>query len=218
MKILIYQNWVQHPDDYLQYEFTSEENLDVITIFFLVGVVLFLIGKVLEKKRYNSSGELMNLSSGCLILCGGVSLGLLLLTTILGLVFANPIAIGKLLGSTILIFFGVYLLNRVSKLPSDELVLGIKISIIVLLLVSILNIPYEFYWVLRFYIYSASILLIYAEIKKRKNGYWRYFYLIIGIIFSPIFEIHFLKEIWQSIDLIISSLIVLEIFKADFNT
>ena len=79
------------------------------------------------------------------------------------------------------------------------------------LLIGILNLPYGYYSFLRLFITCSSIYisLAYKEKNKNKLNIWVIIFLIVAILFNPIFPIYLDKESWKIIDFLVAGLFLL---------
>ena len=88
----------------------------------------------------------------------------------------------------------------------------LKIIWIILLIISFFDVDYFFYQILRWYISWLSIYLAYFYYKAKKEN-WVWIFWIIAIAFNPIATIHFWKEIWLVLDVIVISILFFNIIK-----
>ncbi len=88
-----------------------------------------------------------------------------------------------------------------------------------LLLIGILNLPYGYYTFLRLFITCSSIYisLSYKENDNNKLNIWVVIFLIIAILFNPIFPIYLDKESWKIIDFFVAGLYLFS-YLTDSNT
>ncbi|MEA2066735.1 MAG: DUF6804 family protein [Thermotogota bacterium] len=69
------------------------------------------------------------------------------------------------------------------------------------LFIAILNLPYGYYQLLRFFICGVGVYGAYLSYRK-KNIAWVWILGIIALVFNPILKFYFVKETWKIIDLI----------------
>lgn len=83
------------------------------------------------------------------------------------------------------------------------IIMFIKLFTACLLLFATLELPYNFYEFLRWYIFIVSLWFIYLIVSVENNPR-QLFYVLLGIafIFNPIFPFHMTKEGWIPIDYI----------------
>lgn len=89
----------------------------------------------------------------------------------------------------------------------------------VLLLFGILNLSYGYFSFLRLFITCSSlyIFLVNKEKDNNKSNIWGVLFLIVAILFNPIFPIYLDKEIWRIIDFLVAGLYIILYF-SDSNT
>ncbi len=73
----------------------------------------------------------------------------------------------------------------------------------VMLVIAILPLPYSYYKLLRWIIFSTALC---GTIYKEFSFNWRMISGFVCTLFNPLFPIHLTKEIWIPIDIIVSIL------------
>lgn len=71
--------------------------------------------------------------------------------------------------------------------------------------------PYGFYTLLRFVIFAISAYVAWMsyEVKKEK---WVWIFGFLAVLFNPFIVIHFDREIWSVIDLIVGVFMIISLF------
>ena len=82
-----------------------------------------------------------------------------------------------------------------------------KNIVAIFLLIATLNIPYNYYVIMRFIVTGFALYTCYL-LQKGEKDYWFFIFIGIAILFNPILPIHLEKEIWIIFDLL-TSLIIL---------
>ena len=77
----------------------------------------------------------------------------------------------------------------------------IRILGAVFLILSIFKLPIGYYTFLRIFIFIIALILVYKA-NKINEQIWLIGFLIIAILFNPIFPIYFKKDTWLIIDII----------------
>lgn len=70
---------------------------------------------------------------------------------------------------------------------------------IIALLIAILPLPYEYYLLLRIFIFITSILFVYSH---DQDSNWKIIYIIIAFVFNPLLPLHLNKFLWIIIDIL----------------
>lgn len=73
------------------------------------------------------------------------------------------------------------------------------------------GLPYGYYTFLRIIIFASNIYLFVAALNKGKIG-WCWAFGLIGLIFNPIFPLHLGREIWVTVDVLVSIFFFVSIF------
>ena len=71
--------------------------------------------------------------------------------------------------------------------------------VVVFLFIGALPLPYGFYMLLRIIACGAFIWATYISFE-RKGTILPWIFIILAVVFNPIFKIHFSKDIWTVID------------------
>ena len=88
----------------------------------------------------------------------------------------------------------------------------IKIICGILLLVALLNNPYGYYQLLRWIITGASVFLSYTYFNSASKRYG-WVFLIVAILFNPLWPFFFEKSTWQVLDLITAGVFFISLKK-----
>lgn len=75
------------------------------------------------------------------------------------------------------------------------------ISGIALLLAIVPTLPYDYYVLLRWFIFISSIVVAYGFYKSKLIG-WMWVFAGIAFLFNPLFPIYLPRSTWTPIDLI----------------
>jgi hypothetical protein len=92
----------------------------------------------------------------------------------------------------------------------------IKISLVILLLGCLLEMPYGYYMLVRFVATCAFLLFSYNSKLKGHEGV-ALFYLVLALLFQPVFKIVLGRFIWNIVDVIVSSILIISLY-SDFNS
>lgn len=84
----------------------------------------------------------------------------------------------------------------------------LKIIAIILLSITFLDVDYFFYQLLRWYIGILSLYLAYLYYEN-KSEKWTWIFGIITIIFNPIAPIHFWRELWSVMDVLVIIILII---------
>ncbi|WP_121906548.1 DUF6804 family protein [Ulvibacter antarcticus] len=80
-----------------------------------------------------------------------------------------------------------------------------------MLLFALLNLPIEYYTLLRIVVFIGALLVVVENLKKL---HWLFIFLLIAILFNPVYPVYLLqKGIWMPIDLVCAALFVIEAIK-----
>lgn len=76
------------------------------------------------------------------------------------------------------------------------------------LFIAVINLPGEYYWVLRIIVFLGAALVI---IKNIEQTYWVLIFGVIAVLFNPIFPIYLYKKIiWMPLDIISGVVFLIE--------
>lgn len=79
----------------------------------------------------------------------------------------------------------------------------------ILLFMAVLKASREYYWLLRTVVPIGAVLVI---IKNTTTIYWMLLFLVVAILFNPIFPIYLYKKVlWMPLDIITGLLFLIEI-------
>jgi hypothetical protein len=80
-----------------------------------------------------------------------------------------------------------------------------------MLLFALFNLPIEYFTLMRIVVFIGALLVV---LDNLKNIRWLLIFLLIAILFNPVFPVYLLqKAIWMPIDLICAILFVIETLK-----
>jgi len=96
---------------------------------------------------------------------------------------------------------------------NPKIITILKISWIVLLVGTLLEPPYFYYQILRFYICGLFWYQAYTEYIRNPESKYVWVYWFIAALFNPILPFYFWRELWLIIDLIIIPVIVFSLLK-----
>lgn len=81
------------------------------------------------------------------------------------------------------------------------------------LLVALFDgLPYGYFTLLRFVVCAVGVYIAYKIYVSNNDSLWVWLFGGIAILFNPIIPIHFERETWWIIDLIIGGIFVLSMF------
>ena len=70
-----------------------------------------------------------------------------------------------------------------------------------LLLIALLQMPYDYYQFLRWFITVASVFSVYT-LAIRNEPIYMWFFIVLAILFNPIEPFHLQRETWKIIDIL----------------
>ncbi len=82
---------------------------------------------------------------------------------------------------------------------------------VIMLLIAVSDLPYDYYTILRFVVCPVSAYGAFLA-KSRKKPFWLWSLGICAIIFNPIAKIHFERETWFLLNLLAALLILVSVF------
>lgn len=93
---------------------------------------------------------------------------------------------------------------------------AIKILLVILLLGCLLDMPYGYFMLVRF---VSTCAFLFFSYNAKNKGYYRetLLYLMLALIFQPVFKIVLGRFIWNIVDVIVSSILIVSLF-SDFNS
>lgn len=74
------------------------------------------------------------------------------------------------------------------------------------------GLPYGYFTLLRFIVCAVGAYIAYKVYENSKESLWVWVFSGIAILFNPIIPIHFERETWVIIDLIVGLFFLLSIF------
>jgi hypothetical protein len=99
-------------------------------------------------------------------------------------------------------------------MTKNSLTLVYIVPAILLLLVTFINFPYEFYTLLRLIVSISSGFIIYLNYKEEKRITTSVIiFTIICLLFNPIIPVHLTKSQWIPIDIITSIIFIYSYFE-----
>ena len=88
------------------------------------------------------------------------------------------------------------IIKEVKRLASNLIILSSA-----MLFLAVIRVPYGYYQLLRLIVTISSGLGLYVIHTKNKSQCTAVFFLIILLLFNPIFPIHLSRSIWRPIDI-----------------
>lgn len=76
-----------------------------------------------------------------------------------------------------------------------------KAIIGIMLLLAICNLPYAYYSLLRWIVFGASAYISYGYFEKVRKA-WAWVFVLIALIFNPLFPFYMAKESWVIFDML----------------
>lgn len=92
----------------------------------------------------------------------------------------------------------------------------IKIVLALLFFLCLMDMPYSFYELVRFLALAGFGVIAYVEYKK-ENKLMAYVYLMLAILFQPLFKISLGRELWNIIDVIVGIGLLYSVIKSPWN-
>ena len=87
----------------------------------------------------------------------------------------------------------------------------IIISVIFLFLAVVGSFPYGFYTLLRLVVCGATVYLAWLAYDSNKRV-WIWPFGFIAVLFNPLIPIHFNRDLWRVIDLLVAIFLMISIF------
>lgn len=84
----------------------------------------------------------------------------------------------------------------------------IKTVMTLILFGCLLNVPYGYFQFARLSVFAGCVYLAYNSIADKQNVF-SILYIGIAILFQPLFKIHFIRETWNIIDVIIAVIFII---------
>lgn len=91
-------------------------------------------------------------------------------------------------------------------------IIWIKISLTILLLLCLLDMPYWYYQLVRIFGTIGFAYLAYIDYKN-KVKFTPYIFGIAAILINPIAKISFGREMWNVIDIVLAGILIVSFFK-----
>jgi len=88
---------------------------------------------------------------------------------------------------------------------------SLKISLIILLFLCLLNMPYGYYQLVRFVAFIVFSILSYKAHKKNRNVEM-VIYGGLALFFQPFFKIYLGREMWNMVDVIVGVGLIISLF------
>jgi len=92
----------------------------------------------------------------------------------------------------------------------------VQIVVAVMLFVAFSPLPYSYYQILRWVVAISSGLLAYAAFNSNKNV-WGWIFIASLVLFNPVASIHFERETWQLLNLVVGSVYLISIKKLSID-
>jgi len=93
----------------------------------------------------------------------------------------------------------------------EKLITPIKIILSIALLLCLLDMPYGYYQLVRFFALVVFVFLSYQCYKQGDNNL-SYLYAVLAILFQPFIKISLGREIWNIVDVIVGTLLIIMVF------
>lgn len=93
----------------------------------------------------------------------------------------------------------------------EKLITPIKIILSIALLLCLLDMPYGYYQLVRFFALVVFVFLSYQCYKQGDNNL-SYLYAVLAILFQPFIKISLGREIWNIVDVIVGTLLIITVF------
>ena len=74
-----------------------------------------------------------------------------------------------------------------------------------LLVIAVLPLPYGYYMLLRLLITASAAYVAYKNFNK-EMPVWGIVFVIVALLFNPLYVVHFDKTLWVIIDILVASL------------
>ncbi len=88
----------------------------------------------------------------------------------------------------------------------------LQIIVAVMLFIAFASWPYSYYQILRWAVAVSSGVLAHRAFKNGQSG-WGWIFVATLILFNPIASIHFEKETWQVLDVVVGVVYLVSIKK-----
>jgi len=88
---------------------------------------------------------------------------------------------------------------------------AILISVIFLILAAVGLFQYGFYTLLRFIVFVTTTYLAWLAYSNQKQQ-WTWLFGFIAVLFNPFIPIHFSRDLWRVIDLVVAVFLIVSIF------
>jgi hypothetical protein len=82
----------------------------------------------------------------------------------------------------------------------------------IVLIVALLPFPSEYYRMLRLVVTASTGYIIYLQLKHLQMSLGLLFIIAVCILYNPIIPIHFVKEIWNYLNLLSGFIIMIHMF------
>jgi len=86
------------------------------------------------------------------------------------------------------------------------------VSIAFLLIAMFEGLPYGYFQLIRLIVCGTTIYLAWLAYSIN-NHKWIWFFGFIAIIFNPVYSLHFGRELWRIIDIVVAVFLFFSIFK-----
>lgn len=93
----------------------------------------------------------------------------------------------------------------------EKLITPIKIILSIALFLCLLDMPYGYYQLVRFFALVVFVFLSYQCYKQGDNNL-SYLYALLAILFQPFIKISLGREIWNIVDVIVGTLLIINVF------
>jgi hypothetical protein len=93
----------------------------------------------------------------------------------------------------------------------EKLITPIKIILSIALFLCLLDMTYGYYQLVRFFALVVFVFLSYQCYKQGDNNL-SYLYAVLAILFQPFIKISLGREIWNIVDAIVGTLLIITVF------
>lgn len=93
----------------------------------------------------------------------------------------------------------------------EKLIIPLKIILSISLFLCLLDMPYGYYQLVRFFALVVFVFLSYQCYKQGEKNL-SYLYAVLAILFQPFFKISLGREIWNIVDVIVGTGLIITVF------
>ena len=89
--------------------------------------------------------------------------------------------------------------------------IAIVISVMLLFLAMIEDLPYGFFTLLRLVVFGTTVYLSWLAYKSEKHT-WTWIFGFIALVFNPFIPLYLGRDLWMAIDLLVAIFLFISIF------